>query len=115
MIIAGRYGSVDEMGVSYTEKEYDHAVGKGITVLAFIHNDVTSLPTAKVDTDPDMSQRLALFKERVSQKRLVSFWSNRGQLKSNIIIISFQGHRRETRYRMGPREHCSSRRYFVAA
>jgi hypothetical protein len=29
---------------------------------------------------------LASFKERVSQKRLVSFWSNREQLKSNIII-----------------------------
>jgi hypothetical protein len=86
LIIAGRYGSIDETGVSYTETEYDYAVGKGITVLAFIHNDIASLPTAKVDTDPDTSQRLTLFKERVSQKRLVSFWNTREQLRSNIII-----------------------------
>jgi hypothetical protein len=86
LIIAGRYGSVDETGVSYTEKEYDYAVGKGITVLAFIHNDMATLPAAKVDTDSDTKRRLASFKERVSQKRVVSFWSNREQLKSNIII-----------------------------
>src|ERR1700720_1141 len=86
LIIAGRYGSVDETGVSYTEKEYDYAVGKGITVLAFIHNDIANLPAAKVDTDSDTKQRLASFKERVSQKRLVSFWNNREQLKANIII-----------------------------
>jgi Domain of unknown function (DUF4062) len=42
LIIAGRYGSVDETGVSYTEKAYDYAVGKGITVLAFINNDIAS-------------------------------------------------------------------------
>jgi hypothetical protein len=86
LIIAGRYGSVDETGVSYTEKEYDYAVGKGITVLAFIHNDVENLAAAKVDTDADTRQRLASFRDRVSKKRLVSFWSNREQLKSNIII-----------------------------
>lgn len=86
LIIAGRYGSVDETGVSYTEKEYDYAAGKGITVLAFIHNDIDRLPAATVDTDAHTRQRLASFKERVSQKRLVSFWSNREQLKSSIII-----------------------------
>jgi hypothetical protein len=64
----------------------DYAVGKGITVLAFIHNDTESLPAAKVGTDADTRQRLSSFKDRVSKKRLVSFWSNREQLKSNIII-----------------------------
>jgi hypothetical protein len=86
LIIAGRYGSVDETGVSYTEKEYDYAVGKGITVLAFIHNDIDKLPSAKVDTDSNTKQRLVSFKDRVSKNRLVSYWINREQLKSNIII-----------------------------
>jgi histidinol phosphatase-like PHP family hydrolase len=58
LIIAGRYGSVDETELSYTEKEYDYAVSKGVTVLAFIHNDVSSLPAAKVDADPALSARL---------------------------------------------------------
>src|ERR1700730_5541122 len=43
LVIAGRYGSIDETGVSYTEKEYDYAVANGVTVLAFIHSDPESL------------------------------------------------------------------------
>ena len=86
LIIAGRYGSVDELGIGYTEREYDYAVGKGVNVLAFIHNDIATLPSAKVDSTPEDIQCLELFKERVSKRRLVSFWTNREQLRSNIII-----------------------------
>jgi hypothetical protein len=86
LIIAGRYRSVDDTGVSYTEKEYDYAVEKDIPVLAFIHNDIVNLASGKVDDEPAVKQRLALFKERVSKRRLVSLWSNREQLKSSVII-----------------------------
>jgi hypothetical protein len=86
LIIAGRYGSVDDTGVSYTEKEYDYAVEKGVTVLAFIHNDIDNLPAGQVDAEPAVKERLALFRERVSKRRLVSWWSNRTGLNSNIII-----------------------------
>src|SRR5215510_13194150 len=37
VIIGGRYGSVDDTGISYTEREYDYAVRRGIPVLAFLH------------------------------------------------------------------------------
>src|SRR4051794_3981034 len=30
LILAGRYGSTDKSGTSYTEKEYEYAVSKGI-------------------------------------------------------------------------------------
>ena len=39
VIIAGRYGSLAPDGISYTEKEYDYAVSKGIRVLAFVRNE----------------------------------------------------------------------------
>src|SRR4051812_1797855 len=39
VIVAGRYGSLDEDKLSYTEKEFDYAVSKGIPVLAFVHGD----------------------------------------------------------------------------
>ena len=32
VIVAGRYGSIAPDGLSYTEKEYDYAVSKGIRV-----------------------------------------------------------------------------------
>lgn len=86
LIIAGRYGSVDEEGISYTEREYDYAVERGITVLAFIHEDIAALPSEKFDTDTNNQQRLEAFKVKASQRRLVRFWKTREQLKSDVII-----------------------------
>src|SRR4028119_2333406 len=38
LIIGGRYGTVSPKdGISYTEKEYDYAVSKGIRVIALLH------------------------------------------------------------------------------
>ena len=51
LIIGGRYGSMDEDGVSWTEKEYDYAVSKGIHVIAFDHEDFTELSANKTDLD----------------------------------------------------------------
>mgnify|MGYP000509063210 CR=1 FL=1 len=35
LIIGGRYGSLDDDGIGYTEKEYNYAIQKGIPVMAF--------------------------------------------------------------------------------
>lgn len=35
LVIGGKYGSTDETGISYTEKEYDFAVSENIPVLAY--------------------------------------------------------------------------------
>jgi hypothetical protein len=37
LLIGGKYGSVTVEGISYTEKEYDYAVQRGMRVLAFLH------------------------------------------------------------------------------
>ena len=86
LIIAGRYGSIDNCGVSYTEREYDHAVSKGIAVLAFIHNDSSKLDSEKIDGDLDFIDRLSMFKSKVSQNRVIRYWSSREQLKADVII-----------------------------
>ena len=40
VLIIGRYcGTLFEEGISYTEKEYDYALSKGIPVLSFIIAD----------------------------------------------------------------------------
>src|SRR5689334_13839929 len=57
LIIGGRYGSAAPDRVSYTEKEFDYAVSSGKTVLAFIHEDPSSLPVAKFDTEPEKQER----------------------------------------------------------
>jgi hypothetical protein len=85
VIIAGRYGSLAPDGISYTEKEYDYAVNKGIRVLAFVRNE-NEIDDANKDTDPAQIQRLAQFKAKVQTGRLVRPWNNKHDLVSSVII-----------------------------
>ena len=47
VIVGGRYGSLDEEGLGYTEKEYDYALAAGKPVIALLHSDPESLARGK--------------------------------------------------------------------
>jgi Domain of unknown function (DUF4062) len=47
VIIGGRYGSLADENISFTEKEYEYAVAKGIPVLAMLHAEPESIPVGK--------------------------------------------------------------------
>ena len=79
LIIGGCYGSVDENGVSWTEREYDYAVSKGIPVIAFDHKDFTTLPANKTDQGRKRI-KLAAFKKKVATGRLIKKWTNKDDL-----------------------------------
>jgi hypothetical protein len=81
LIIAGRYGSVAEDGISFTEKEYDYAKSKGIPILAFIKKDIISIPVGKTDEDPVKKEKLAKFREKALDKRLGKLWNSSEELK----------------------------------
>lgn len=85
LIIGARYGSMDDNGVSYTEKEYDYAVKKGIPVIAFLHNDIKSIPLAKADVDKVLQEKLEAFRGKVQKGRLVNYWENAHDLKAKVI------------------------------
>lgn len=82
LILAGRYGSVDGSGTSYTELEYQYAVDKGIPVLAFLHNDLGSLPNNNVDGDRG---KIDAFRDLVSENAIVDFWSEPNELAGKAI------------------------------
>ncbi len=86
IIIGARYGSIDDEGVSFTEREYDYALGTGKTILAFIHSDPDSIPAGRTDKNPALEAKLVAFKDKISSGRLVKFWSNEGELKSNLVV-----------------------------
>lgn len=89
LIIGGRYGSVAEGGISYTEMEFDYALEKGIKVIALVHKDAESLPFAKVEASPESREKLIAFREKVCTGRLVKFWSNPGELPG-LVALSLQ-------------------------
>lgn len=73
VIIAGKYGSEDEKGKSYTQKEYEYAVKKGIPIISFLHKDLDSLKANKIETDSIKRKKLEDFRSLV-QKKLCKFW-----------------------------------------
>lgn len=78
LIIAGRYGSKDENGVSWTEREFDYARSKSIPVIALIRDPV-SITSDKMD---DEQKKLELFRERVKgESSNKGFFGDKGELK----------------------------------
>lgn len=86
LIIGGRYGSTAEDGLSYTEKEFDYAVSKGLKVIALLHKEPEQLPRAKSEVSEEMFQKLQAFREKVSTGRLIRFWTNAGQLPGEVAL-----------------------------
>ena len=97
VILANRYGSTTDEGISYTEKEYDYAVSQGIPTLAFVIGNQAAWPGQHTDTDPGSVSALNLFKGKVKQKH-VSFWRNIDDLygKCSIALMkAFTAYPRE--------------------
>lgn len=86
LIVAGRYGSVEEStGKSYTQKEFEYAVSKGVPVISFLHKDPNSLPKSKTEQNRELEEKLEAFKDEV-QKRLCKFWTTSDNLASQVVL-----------------------------
>lgn len=85
LIIGGRYGSLCDDGISFTEKEFDYAVEKKKTVISFIHSDRASLPVNKTDNDENKKDKLESFIKKVSTGRLKQQWNNKDELKFKVL------------------------------
>ena len=86
LIIGGRYGSTAADGTSYTEKEYDYAISRGLKVIALVHEDPNSIPLGKSEQDPVLRGRLQKFREKVTTNRLVKFWKTAEDLPGLVAL-----------------------------
>lgn len=86
LIIGGRYGSTTPDGVSYTEKEYDYAIEKGLKVIALLHEKPDEIPVCKSDINPELRIRLDAFREKVASTRLVKFWNKAEDLPGLVAL-----------------------------
>jgi len=83
VILGGRYGSVTAEGISYTEKEYDYAVERGIPVMGFVPADADGIPVGKTDKNEAAAEKLAEFRAKV-QRRMTKDWKNADDLGSKV-------------------------------
>lgn len=87
LIVGGRYGSTAEDGLSYTEKEFDYALSRGIKVIALLHKSPDSLPRDKTEDSDELYAKLNTFRAKVSEGRLVRFWNTASEL-SGLVSLS---------------------------
>lgn len=86
LIVGGRYGSTTAEGISYTEKEYEYAVSKGIHVIAFLHGQPDLIPVGKSDIEPAARKKLEEFRAKVSTGRLIKTWTSTSELPGLVAL-----------------------------
>jgi hypothetical protein len=86
LIVGGRYGSVDSLGVSFTEREFLYAKSRQLPVLAFLHGDPGAIPSRHVDLDPKARESLQSFRNRVEQSHLCRYWTGADELAAGVAI-----------------------------
>ena len=83
LIIAGKYGSVSNEGVGYTEMELDYAIKTNKPILSFIFEDIDTLPASKVEKTEVAQSRLKAFREKAQTKHC-KFWTTPHDLGGKV-------------------------------
>lgn len=84
VIVAHRYGSI--VGdISFTRKEYEYALTKGIPVIGFVIDPEAPWPADRVDRDETAVKRLTSFKELVEAKP-VGYWKSSDELYGQASV-----------------------------
>lgn len=86
LIIGGRYGSLDESGIGYTEKEYEYACSTRKPVIPLLHENPDNLPRQKTEVDGTAWEKLTTFRKRVEKKHTCVYWNTADELKSKVIL-----------------------------
>jgi hypothetical protein len=89
VIVGGRYGTLADDNVSFTEKEYEYALSKGIPVLALLHAEPQTIPVGKTDTEPTKVAKLRAFRKRLATGRLVRTWRKVDDLCTEVALSVF--------------------------
>ena len=94
VVIAGRYGSVDDEGISYTEREYDLAISLGKPVMAFVHAAPDEIAIGKSDMSPEGAKRLRAFREKAERKMCKTWRTSEelGAVVSRSLVKLMKSH-----------------------
>ncbi|OEZ54247.1 hypothetical protein JAB5_11010 [Janthinobacterium sp. HH103] len=80
LVLAGRYGSTDAIGISFTEKEYDYAVSQKKPIMAFLHGDIEKLPVSKTEKSEQGRKKLEDFRKKVELAHHRKAWMSAAEL-----------------------------------
>ena len=83
LIIAGRYGSTNERGISYTQMEYEYALSIGKPIIAFLHKNPDKIESGKTEKTTKGKKLLEEFRAK-AKRNLVRFWETPIELGSIV-------------------------------
>jgi hypothetical protein len=87
LIIGFRYGSLTEEGISFTEKEYNYAIEKGIPVFAYIQDRDAPVSKSERELDPEMNKKLEQFIDKIEKNHTVKDkWKEKKDVINEIIL-----------------------------
>lgn len=86
LIIGGRYGSLDNEGLGFTEKEYDYAVASHKPVIPLLHKAPDNLPRERTETDAGAWEKLKQFRAKVESRHTCVYWASAEDLKAKVIV-----------------------------
>lgn len=86
LVVAGRYGSTDEQGLSFTEKEYDYAREIRKPTLAFVHSDRGTIAASKTDQDNAKRKSLDAFIKKIQSGPMVSRYATHHELRAQVLL-----------------------------
>jgi hypothetical protein len=86
LIVGGRYGSLDEAGIGFTEKEYDYALSKKKPIIAVLHSNPDNLPRGKTETSESAWQKLQQFRKKIEKNHTCTYWNSPDELKVRVIL-----------------------------
>jgi len=84
LIVGGRYGSLGEEGISYTEKEYDYATSIGKPVVAFLHKNPGAIPQELSELNEQGRQKLSAFRSKVEAAHHCKYWETADELGGRV-------------------------------
>jgi hypothetical protein len=86
LVVGGRYGSLDDAGISYTQKEYEYATSIGRPVIAFLHRDPEGLAARDFELEEALRLKLDGFRATVRHAHTIREWSTVGELEAAVVV-----------------------------
>lgn len=83
VLVAGRYGSLNESQIGYTEMEFNYALSIAKPVLGFYHSNPETLPVSKSEKTDLGRDSLKRFTDKI-KKRICRPWSSAAELGSAV-------------------------------
>lgn len=99
LIIGGRYGTLDDDGLSFTHKEFRYAVENDVPVLVLLHGKPETIAINKSENTEVGQRKLKDFIAEAENKRIRKTWDSIGELK--LAVREALDHAKRARPRTG--------------